>query len=500
VSTDLVTTVRNLPPDPRLRAAVAELLRRELARRSLLEFARFVWPDFETSWHHVVLAKHLDRVLDGKCRRLMIFMPPRHGKSLLTSILLPALFLARYPDKRVIACSYSAELAVELARELYRVLDSDRFRFLFPDWRLGEIKQANNFTIRGHRGAYMCAGVGGGILGRGFNLGIIDDPIKGRAEAGSETVRESTDRWLRNDFSSRADTADAAFVLMHQRWHDDDVAARVLRRMKEPGAAKWDVLELPAIAWEDGRHPDDPRKPGEALWPARFPVAYLNEKRIEDGPYTWSSVWQQRPTPEGGGMFRREWLRYYSRTGAYLEHAGTSVPADGGRRFATVDLAVMKSTASDYTAIGVWMVQAGRLYLLDMVRKRLDGPDIVRLLHSLRERWRLAEIHVEEVAWQIFLIQAAIREGLPIRAVKPLGKKSERAHGALPWFEQGKVLLPNAAEWLDEYVSELTAFTANESHRHDDQVDCTTYATQIAFGQSRSAGLLAVGAAGAWGV
>lgn len=468
-------------PDAATATRWLSLARKERARRSLLEFAKYVWPSFEVSWHHVVLARHLDRVIAGDCRRLMINMPPRHGKSLLTSVLMPALYLARNPDKRVIACSYSAELANELARELYRVIDSDGFRDLFPDWHIGETRQANSFTIAGHRGAYLCAGVGGGIVGRGFNLGIIDDPIKGRAEASSETVRANTDDWLRNDFESRTDAADACEVLMHQRWHDDDPAARILRRMREPGATNWEVLELPAVARED-RHPDDHRRPGEALWPNRYPRPFLDAKRIDVGPYTWASVWQQRPTPEGGGIFKREWLRYWRTVNGQIDVDGARRPLGTGRRFATVDLAVMKATASDYTVIACWEYQAdGRLYLLDVLRARLDGPDIVKAMHQARARWHLGEIFVEEVAWQIFLMQQAIVEGLPIRSIKPLGKKAERAFSATPWFEQGRVMLPSDAAWLADFEHELLSFTADESHRHDDQVDCAAYACQIAF-------------------
>jgi predicted phage terminase large subunit-like protein len=279
----------------------------ELARRDLLRFTQYTFEDYETNWHHVALCQALERVLAGEIDRLMVFMPPQNGKSEIVSRRLPAYALGRYPDLRIAAASYGASLAQDMSRDVQRIIAAPDYRRLFPGTRLAEsrddeARQVGLFQVVGRRGTYRAVGVGQGLTGKTMDLGIIDDPIKDRREAESETTRKHVWDWYRSTFLTRQ-FGRARIVLTMTRWHEDDLAGRLLRMAAEDSRAdRWYVVKFPAIAVEGT--PDDPRKPGEPLWPAKYPISQLAAFRA-GAEYEFSALYQQNPTPPEGGLFKR---------------------------------------------------------------------------------------------------------------------------------------------------------------------------------------------------
>lgn len=284
-----------------------------IARHSLLGFTRYTNRAYQPNWHHAVLAKLLDQVLIGEIKRLIVNMPPQHGKSELVSRRFPAYALGRYPNIPVIHCSYNADLATEMSRDVQQIIDADAYHVLFPHTRLAtskdaEVRMAAQFDVVGQEGSYRAAGVGQGITGKSMVLGIIDDPIKSREEAESETYRKKIWKWYTSDFRTRSMGDDARIVLVQTRWHEDDLAGRLLEHAKKnPLADQWRVVSFPAVL-EELNPPLDPRQVNEALWPTRFSRAWLEATRVSSGIYDWSALYQQSPSPAGGGMAKRVWF------------------------------------------------------------------------------------------------------------------------------------------------------------------------------------------------
>lgn len=299
------------PPSPRAprsepvspASAAAELLRRRAARRSLLDFTLRTKPDYRPSWHHALLCRAIDRWISGEGRpNLIVCVPPQHGKSELVSRRLPGYLLGRDADARVIACSYGASLACAMNLDAQRVIDCGRYRSIFPGTTLGDGKggarrNSDLFEVAGRAGAYRSAGVGGPIVGLPMDWGIIDDPFKNREEADSPAVREAVWRWYTGAFLSRAHSLTRKLIC-HTRWHPDDLVGRLLKQAEDdPAADQWDVVVLPAVA-EGTLHPEDPRRPGEALWPERFPLPLLMQRRAASLT-DWAGIYQQRPRAVG---------------------------------------------------------------------------------------------------------------------------------------------------------------------------------------------------------
>lgn len=289
--------------------AAAELLRRRNARARLLDFTTYTFPGYRPNWHHQVLCDRLDAFRRGDITRLLVFLPPQHGKSELVSRRLPGQFLGDNPDLRIIAASYTSDLASAMNRDVQRVMDSAEYRRLFPATRLwgknvrsdahgAYLRNSEMFEIVGRRGYYKSAGVGGGITGRPMDVGIIDDPIKGREQADSPAYRDKAWGWYNGDFLSRAHGG-TRILITCTRWHEDDLAGRLLKLQEDdPKADRWEVLCLPAICDAPGLHPYDPRAAGEALWPAMHPLEVLEAKRAAS-PYDWASLYMQRPRAQG---------------------------------------------------------------------------------------------------------------------------------------------------------------------------------------------------------
>lgn len=448
------------------------------ARAHVLGWASYCDPTYQRPRHIKVLGEHLMLVEQGVIDRLMVFMPPRHGKSETTTVKFPSWYLGRHPDRRGIIASHTASLAARFSMRGRN--DFDQYA---PEvWGLRvqpDVAAMYRWDVLDPNappgqppGGLIAAGIGGPITGQGAHLAVIDDPFKGAEDANSKVQRDAVWDWYRFVLRTRL-MPGGAIVLVLTRWHEDDLAGRLLQAASDdPGADQWTVLNLPALA-ED----DDPlgRPPGKALWPEQYSEADLQATRASVGPYVWAALFQQRPQPAGGSVFRREWFRYFREEGdLYRLDAERTVRQSDCLRFATVDLAVSTKESADYTVLGIWAMTPKRdLLLLDIVRLRVEGADHLALLWRIHERWRPAYIGIERVAYQLALIQAAQRDGLPVRELKADRDKVSRALPAAVRMEAGAVWFRSGAPWLGDLEDELLMFPKGE---HDDQVDVLGYA------------------------
>lgn len=389
-------------------------------------------------------------------------MPPRHGKSEMVSHWFPVWLLTRWAHLRIILASYEAEFAASWGRRVRNTVND-----ISPGLIEADSRAADRWTTSAG-GGMTTAGVGGPITGRGANVLIIDDPVKNAEEAESPTYRERAWEWWTSTAYTRLEP-DGVVVLLQTRWHEDDLAGRILSRSGET----WTHVDLPALA-----EPGDAlgRAAGEALWPERYSREALLGIQREVGSRVWSALYQQKPVPASGGLFKREWLdrcRYRVVGEDVFEVKGVRVPLSSMRRFSTVDLAASVKTTADYTVIATFGVTpAGDVIVLDVRRERMEGPDIVPAMRAAAQRWKPAALWVEKVGFQLALIQWARREGLPVRELVPDRDKVARALPLSAAFEGERFLLPAYAPWVDVVVGELLSFPLGT---HDDTVDALAY-------------------------
>lgn len=438
------------------------------AREGLLAFTKFTKPDYVVNWHHRLTCHYLNQFTRGEIKRLMIFEPPRHGKSELTSRRLPAFILGRDPKASIIATSYSADLASRMNRDVQRIIDSPEYRAIFPGVNLAAekrnvtqgtwLRNSDLFEIVKHGGVYRSAGVGGGITGMGATHCIIDDPVKNQEEADSPVKREALWEWYQSTLYTRLEK-DGAILLNMTRWHEDDLAGRLLKLAREnAGVDQWTVLTLPAIREVEG-HPDDPRAPGEPLWPGKFSLEAL-EKIKAVGPRVWNALYQQRPTALEGNIIKHEWWKYYREAPAFDE------------MIQSWDFAV-KDTG-DYTVGQVWGRKGSEKYLVDQVRGLFDFPTACQALVNLSAKWPNAHRKlVEDKANGPAVIAMLKRKVSGLVPVEPQGDKVARASAVSATIEAGNVYLPESRPWLHDFTTECADFP-NSSH--DDQVDAMTQA------------------------
>lgn len=445
-------------------APLLPALEREAARRAaargLIDFARFSLPSYQPADHHRAIAEQLERVERGDCSRLLLIAPPRHGKSELASRRWPAWLLGRSPTTELIAASHGQDLADDLGRAVRNIVAGDAFAAVFPGVALAADSQSAARWHTAQGGGYVAAGVGASITGRGANVLLIDDPVRNRADADSALVRDRIWSWYTSTAYTRLMPrrtpagldVPGAVVLIATRWHEADLAGRLLAQ-QGAGGDRWHVVELPAID-----------AVGEALWPERFPLDALERIRTAIGPRDWSALYQGRPAPEEGEYFRRAWLRPYS-----------AAPLRATMRtYGASDYAVTKH-GGDYTVhIVIGVDPAGDLYLLDLYRERADAAEWVEALCDLVLRWRPME-WAEEVG-QIrsgigpFLDKRmhergayVVRRGFPTK-----GDKSARAQSIRGRLGQRGLYVPAGAPWLADFQDELLHFPVGV---HDDQVD-----------------------------
>lgn len=439
---------------------------KERARRSLLDFTTYTFSDYVKAAHNILIVEYIHKWISGKIGNLMIFAPPRHGKSELVSRRLPPYLLAKFPGCKVLTTSHKHTMAAKNSRAARSIINSYKYRDLFPDVFLEERKAVEEWQVS-NGGSYVCAGVDAGIQGEGFHFGIVDDPIKGRKAAESKTVRDSIWDWYRSDFYSRREKG-AKILLINTRWHEDDLSGRLLEQMKEDPkhADKWSVLSLPAIS---SGVKDDPlrRKKGEALWPGEFSKMELAKIKQTSGEYNWASMYQQTPVPAGGEKINREWFNIIDRA------------PEGLRWYRYWDLAVSEKQTADYVAsIAMARDDFGNLYLRDMIRGQWSWPKTRKnMLNTCKIEDDYVEmIGIEEAGQQRGFIDDLFSDHnfskYSIISHKPDASKLVRA---LPWIskaEAGKVFIVRG-NWVNPFLEECQHFTGHED-KHDDQIDAVS--------------------------
>jgi predicted phage terminase large subunit-like protein len=435
-------------------------MRAEKARRRLIDFCTFTMPAYRAGQAHCFLASQLERVERGESDRLMLFCPPRTGKTELL-IHFAAWCLGRHPDWSLLYTSYGADLAWEKSGESRQVVTGEAFAALWPGVGLDPASRSvQRWRIAGHRGGLQAQGVGGPLTGKGGKLIVIDDPVKNRQEADSPTFREATWRWYTSTLRTRLEPA-GRMILVMTRWHEDDLAGRLLRQAAEDAQAdQWVVVSLPALATAD-----DPlgRCPGTALDPGRYDEAALAQIRASIGSRDWAALYEQQPLPAGGALFRQEWFKIAAAAPVEVQSVRYWDKGGGG-------------AGSDYTSgVKLSRTTAGLFYVEDVVRGQWTALGRNNVIRQTADRdGPLVAIYVEQEGGSGGLESAeiSIRDlaGYTIKADAPRGAKEIRALPFAAQLEAGNVYLVKGA-WNQAYIDELISFPAG---RNDDQVDATS--------------------------
>lgn len=461
-------------PSPELIAAARRELKRRAASVSLANFTTYTYPTYQLGWFHATVCEALDKflqdVVNKKSPRLILCAPPRSGKSEIVSRRFPAYLLGRYPDLSFIGTSYSSDLAGSFSKDVQRIMDEPFFSDVFPDVHLpkrgatggGFIRQSDRFDIADHKGHYYTVGVGGSLTGRGADILVIDDPIANEQQASSERVRDSIWNWYTSTAYTRLSPG-GGLIVMATRWHCDDLIGRLLES-QENGGEKWQVINFPAIAEHDEEH----RKAGEALHPERFSIESLNRIRTSVGERVWASLYQQHPVPDGGGLFKQDWIQFWS-SETLPEHFDSIV--------LSWDMTFKQTATSDFVVGQVWGRRKANFYLLDQVRDRMDFVRTKKAFLDLSERWPKALRKLVEDKANGPAIISALKETVPgIVPVTPKESKEARASSVTPLWEAKNVYLPppDSYPWVKrDFIPELLSFPAGA---HDDQVDSMTQA------------------------
>ena len=445
----------------------------------LWKFIKKVFPNYKFYKFHATVIQQLQRVLDGECNRLILQVPPRHGKSLLASQLLPAAYLLAHPDRYVGISSYSAELAEGFsrkARDYYREAGG----------LLNPSSQAVNAWGTEGGGGLWAAGVGGAITGRSGHLLIIDDPVKNREDAESTRMMDKLNDWYTSTLYTRLEPQVGAIVVIQTRWSENDMIGQLLdneMNVSEKGRENWTIVDLPAIYEdEDDRPmlpghceiiPDWREEVGQALCPQRYDADDLERIREAVGSRDFASLYQQRPAPEGGNMFDPTWWQYYDHD--------TLMP-EFQRIMLSVDCTFTDNNKSDYV-VGAVVGQAGNsFYVLDLVRAKLDVVGTMAMIARLYKRHALSGTVIELAASGYAVYQMMSKKVPGLVGFKPEKSKEARASGIVPLVEAGNVYLPASATWLDAFINEFSLFPAS---KNDDMVDAITMA--INYCSQRSA-------------
>lgn len=440
----------------------------DFAYARLISYAAYQWPGYRDAAHHRLIARKLEAVERGDIKRLMISMPPRHGKSMLASEFFPAWYLGRNPDHYVVTATYAQDLADDFGRKVKNQIDDDAFRAIFPGVSLsGDSKSAKRFNVEGQaggyehhlsqRGAYYAVGVGGPLTGRGAHLLLIDDPVKNREDAESEVIRKKTKEWYTSTAYTRL-MPGGRIVIIQTRWHEDDLTGWLLEEHAHEG---WDVLTLPAI--------DDE---GNALWPEQYPVPELEKIRQAVGPRDWSALYQQRPSPETGDYFKREWVKTVD----------TLPPRGEMLIYGASDYAVT-SDGGDFTVhVIVGIDSDGRMYLLDLWRAQASSDVWVEAFCDLVLKWK--PVGWAEETGQIksgvgpFLVKRMLERQAYVAREQfaTRGDKAVRAQSIRGRMAMNRLYIKKDAPFLADLISELMSFPVGV---HDDQADALGLAGQL---------------------
>lgn len=447
---------------------------RDNARGSFANFVQRFNPEGAPARHHKYLIDKLDKVAKGEIKRLLIFMPPGSAKSTYSSILFPPYWLERNPGKLIIGASHSGDLAERFGRKVRNIVDSREYRDLFDTTLASDSKAAGRWeTSKGSE--YYAVGVRGSITGRRADIGLIDDPVKGRKEAESAMIQNDTWEWYLSDFRTRL-KPDAAIVIIQTRWVEDDLSGRILPSdyagesgpVVSDDGELWEVVNLPQEAREG-----DPlgREPGELLWPEWFSPDWVEQEKTILGPRNWNALHQQDPTPDAGDYYRREDFRWYKQAPKHL-----TIYMSG-------DYAVSEGEG-DYSQVGVWGVDPDdNIYLLDLYKGQVNSLELVDALIDFNEKYEpmvsIGETGVIRRAIEPIL-KRRMREKKSYMRLEWLvhseGNKPAMGRSFQAMVQQNRVYLPRTS-WAEELLSELVKFP---NGKYDDGADmCALFGRYI---------------------
>ena len=464
---DIEKIISGMPEDQqavflKMAADYVESLGREKAQDHFMDFVHQMWPGFINGSHHKVMAKKFQEIAEGKCKRLIINMPPRHTKSEFASFMLPAWFLGKFPDKKIIQCSNTAELAVGFGRKVRNLVGSDAYHKVFPDVGLKSDSKAAGRWDTNKGGTYFAIGVGGTVTGKGADLLIIDDPHSEQEAAIAASNPEVYDKvyeWYSSGPRQRLQPGGAIVVVM-TRWSLKDLTGRILKSSIERDGDEWEVISFPAILPSD--------KP---LWPAFWPITELLALKEELPVGKWNAQYQQSPTSEEGALVKRDWWQKWE--------GDRAPPCEF--IIQSWDTAFTKNERSDYSACTTWGVfykdedkKDPHIILLDAYKERLEFPELKEQALLMYREWEPDACIVEAKAAGSPLIFELRRMGIPVSEFTPTrgNDKIARLNSVTDLFASGKVWAPGT-RWADEVIEQMASFPNSD---HDDLVDSSTQA------------------------
>ena len=457
----------SVPEQEKLLAELEQLKRLKQQKKAQTKFIDFVtqmWPVFIKGRHHDKMAEAFERVARGECKRLIINMPPRHTKSEFASYLLPAWFLGKYPHKKVIQTSHTAELAVGFGRKVRNLVDQEDYRAIFPDLNLQVDSKAAGRWNTSKGGDYFAIGVGGAVTGKGADLLIIDDPHSEQEAVLAETSPEIYDKtyeWYMSGPRQRLQPGGAIVIVM-TRWSMRDLTAQVLKSAAQRGGEEWEVIEFPAIM-----------PSGNPLWPEFWPAEELAALKEELPNSKWMAQYQQNPTSEASAIVKRDWWQVWEE----------KKPPPCDFVLMSWDTAFEKTQRADYSALTTWGVfqhendegvSKPNIILLNAYRERMEFPRLKKVAIEEYKEWQPDSIIIEKKASGAPLIYEMRAMGIPVQEFTPTkgNDKIARLNSVSDLFASGMVWVPDKS-WAEEVVDEVASFPAGA---HDDYVDSTSMA------------------------
>ena len=441
-----------------------EALTREKCQKNFLEFVRAMWPGFIHGRHHAVMAKKFEAIAQGKLKRLIINMPPRHTKSEFASYLLPAWFLGMFPGKKIIQSSNTAELAVGFGRKVRNLVDGEAYAKIFPNVALRHDSKAAGRWSTNANGEYFAIGVGGTVTGKGADLLIIDDPHSEQEAAlasNDPSIYDKVYEWFTSGPRQRLQPGGSIVIVM-TRWGKRDLTGQVLKAEMQRGGEEWEVIEFPAIL-----------PSGNPLWPEFWSLNELEALRNELPNSKWQAQYQQSPTSDTSAIIKREWWNIWDE----------ETPPPCEYTLMSWDTAFEKTNRADYSACTLWGVfeypddtgtPQSNLILLNAFRDRMEFPELKKRAVEEWKEWNPDSVIIEKKASGAPLIYELRAMGIPVQEYTPVrgNDKITRLNSVSDLFASGRVWAPGT-RWADEVIDEVASFPSGE---HDDYVDAVSLA------------------------
>lgn len=453
------------------------LVAEKAAKDRFRDYCVVIDEKYDPQWFHQIIADKLqevyERILNGESPRVMISMPPRHGKSDTATKKFPSWVLGKSPDFPIIVSTYSQDLSSKFGQGTRDLMNSRNYKAVF-NTRLRDDTQSKASWMTEKDGGYEAVGVGGAITGKGFKIGIIDDPIKNDEEAESLLIRDKIHSWYSTTFYTRQE-GNAAIIVIQTRWHDDDLYGRLIKEQieaeknGESDYDKWEIINFTAVAESDDKY----RKTGEPLWSEKFSLEQLNKTKKTLGPYKWSALYQQNPVDADAQEFKKHWFKY--RTLDELARMST-------RNFLTIDPASAMRGNSDNIGAVLNMVDRENKWNFLTWKLRLNAPELINFIFKIKADYGFEKVGIEEGVYQQ-VIKPYLDKEMRTRNVffevvelkHSQNQKVLRIRGLIPYYNSGSIF--HVEGFSADIEEELIIFPKGA---HDDVADAGAYQTQLA--------------------